>query len=143
MKVELDLSTEQLENLDSDLTNLLKNLTKEQQTEILKSYIIDKFNKMETTYTNGWGREEKQLTKFGEDLIKGLQEQISESVTEEIMKDENLLNVIQETKNNIINSLPRIMEESISQYIIDKLFNSKEDIRQVLQDEMWEIRNRN
>lgn len=39
MKVELDLSTEQLNELDKGLTDLLKTLTDEQKTVIVKEYL--------------------------------------------------------------------------------------------------------
>lgn len=143
MKVELDLSTEQLESLDKDLTDLLKNLSEEQRIEILKGYIIDKFDKLEHKYTDHWGTERTQLSQFGDELVKGLQDKISESVSEEIMNNVLDLDVIKKTTQNIKNQLPEIIENSISQYIVDNLFNNKQEIGDIINSYLWNIRNNN
>ena len=42
MKVELDLSTEQLQELDKGLLNLLHTLTDNQKTDLIKAYLENK-----------------------------------------------------------------------------------------------------
>ena len=64
MKVELDLSAEQLQELDNGLMNLIKTLSENQKTEIVKSYLQNKmdenfYSKQDSIYSS------KQLSDFG------------------------------------------------------------------------------
>ena len=141
MKVELDLSTTQLEELDKSLTSLMENLTEEQQVEIVKSYINFQFDKLEYSYHDDyWNRDKKEISEFGKKLIEGLQNQIVNSISEEIMKDESLRSFIQETVNGIIKDLPNIIETSITRYIVDNLFSSKSNIDEQIRQTLYQMR---
>lgn len=141
MKVELDLSTTQLEELDKSLTSLMENLTEEQQVEIIKSYINFQFDKLEYSYHDDyWNRDKKEISEFGKKLIEGLQNQIVNSISEEIMKDENLRSFIQETVDGIIKDLPDIIETSITRYIVDNLFSSRSNIDEQIRQTLYQIR---
>ena len=141
MKVELDLSATQLEELDKSLTNLMENLTDEQRIEIVKSYVNFQFDKLEYSYHDDyWNRDKKEISEFGKKLIAGLQNQIVNSISEEIMKDEDLRKFIDETVNNIIKDLPEIIEESITKYVVENLFSSKYAIDEQIRRTLWERR---
>lgn len=141
MKVELDLSATQLEELDKSLTNLMENLTDEQRIEIVKSYVNFQFDKLEYSYHDDyWNRDKKEISEFGKKLIEGLQNQIVNSISEEIMKDEDLRKFIDETVNNIIKDLPEIIEESITKYVVENLFSSKYAIDEQIRRTLWERR---
>lgn len=137
MKVELDLSATQLDALDKNLTSLMENLTDAQKIEIVKSYVNFQFDKLEYSYHDDyWNRDKKEISEFGKQLIAGLQGQIINSVSDEIMSDENLKAFIRETVDNIIADLPKIIEKSITTYIIDNLFNSKQDVGDIIYNYM-------
>ena len=136
MKVELNLSTEQLKDLDDNVTNLLNNLTDEQKIEIIKNYINFQFDKLSYTHKDNFWGDKKEISEFGRKLITGLQDQITNSVSEEIMNDENLKSFINETIDNVKKDLPNIIETSISKYIVDNLFNSYHDIQEAIRYEI-------
>lgn len=143
MKVELDLNSEQLQELDKDLCKLLKSLTKEQQTEIIKSYMTECLNNQmfERDSWNG-----NTLTNFGQEVISGLQNKISKAITDVILSDEQLIEKIEQRKLAVINELPETVTNAIGTYIVENLFNSKQaianDVNVVLCKRLNEINSR-
>lgn len=142
MKVELDLSSEQLTALDNSLVDLISSLNEDQKIDIVKTYINFQFNKLYEKQKNYYGREEDRLSQFGEDLIKGLQRQIDESITETIMSDENLKKVLDDEINDITSNLKNIVDKAITTYVVDKLFCSKDNIQNMIHASIYELRDR-
>lgn len=136
MKVELDLSTEQLNQLDGDLTDLLKNLTEDQKIEIIKGYINYQFDKLTYKYTTSWGHGE-ELSQFGKDLVSGLQGQIVKSISDDIMENENLKKLIEDTITNVTKDLEQIIRGAISDYVVNNLFSSKEQIHDNIMQQIY------
>lgn len=143
MKVELDLSEEQLKGLDEDLTLVLKNLSEEQKISIIQAYLIDKFNKFEYTYTTSWGSKETKISDFGKQLIDGLQNKIEDSISNKILKDEKLKSFIKDTINNVEANLQNTIEKAISEYITENLFSNTDKIRYFIQEEFQSRRDPN
>ena len=133
MEIRLDLSTEQLAYLDKDLTVLLKELTDEQKIEILKAYMINKFEKWETK--NYWGN--TVLTDFAKEIINGLQEKICDAITEDVLQDENLKKAMKEVIEQVKKDLGHTIEVGIINYIVSNLFNNKEDIEKMVYLKIW------
>lgn len=134
MEIRLDLSTEQLAYLDKDLTVLLKELTDEQKIEILKAYMINKFEKWETK--NSWGN--TVLTDFAKEIINGLQEKICDAITEDVLQDENLKKAMKEVTEQVKKDLGHTIEVGIINYIVSNLFNNKEDIEKMVYPKIWD-----
>lgn len=143
MKVELDLSEEQLKGLDEDLTSVLKNLSEEQKILIIQAYLIDKFNKFEYTYTTSWGSKETKISDFGKQLIDGLQNKIEDSISNKILKDEKLKSFIKDTIDNVEANLQNTIEKAISEYITENLFSNTDKIRYFIQEEFQSRRDPN
>lgn len=143
MKVELDLSEEQLKGLDEDLTSVLKNLSEEQKISIIQAYLIDKFNKFEYTYTTSWGSKETKISDFGKQLIDGLQNKIEDSISNKILKDEKLKSFIKDTIDNVEANLQNTIEKAISEYITENLFSNTNKIRYFIQEEFQSRRDPN
>lgn len=143
MKVELDLSEEQLRGLDEDLTSVLKNLSEEQKISIIQAYLIDKFNKFEYTYTTSWGSKETKISDFGKQLIDGLQNKIEDSISNKILKDEKLKSFIKDTIDNVEANLQNTIEKAISEYITENLFSNTDKIRYFIQEEFQSRRDPN
>lgn len=143
MKVELDLSEEQLKRLDEDLTSVLKNLSEEQKISIIQAYLIDKFNKFEYTYTTSWGSKETKISDFGKQLIDGLQNKIEDSISNKILKDEKLKSFIKDTIDNVEANLQNTIEKAISEYITENLFSNTDKIRYFIQEEFQSRRDPN
>lgn len=143
MKVELDLSEEQLKGLDEDLTLVLKNLSEEQKISIIQAYLIDKFNKFEYTYTTSWGSKETKISDFGKQLIDGLQNKIEDSISNKILKDEKLKSFIKDTIDNVEANLQNTIEKAISEYITENLFSNTDKIRYFIQEEFQSRRDPN
>lgn len=143
MKVELDLSEEQLKGLDEDLTSVLKNLSEEQKVSIIQAYLIDKFNKFEYTYTTSWGSKETKISDFGKQLIDGLQNKIEDSISNKILEDEKLKSFIKDTIDNVEANLQNTIEKAISEYITENLFSNTNKIRYFIQEEFQSRRDPN
>lgn len=143
MKVELDLSEEQLKGLDEDLTSVLKNLSEEQKISIIQAYLIDKFNKFEYTYTTSWGSKETKISDFGKQLIDGLQNKIEDSISNKILEDEKLKSFIKDTIDNVEANLQNTIEKAISEYITENLFSNTNKIRYFIQEEFQSRRDPN
>ena len=138
MKVEIDLSAEQLAYLDRDLTGFIKSMNDEQKLEILKGYMLQnlKFEKSSSSYYNN-----KQLTEFAQEVVNGLKAKICDSITKDILEDENLKKAMHEVVEDVKKDLGRTIQAGIMEYIISNLFNSKDDIKQTIYPEIWQTIN--
>lgn len=140
MKVELDLSAEQLQELDNGLMNLIKTLSEDQKTEIVKSYLQNKmdenfYSKQDSIYSS------KQLSNFGKEVVEGLREKVADNITDDILSNEDLKNKMNEIIEYIIINLQEIIEQSISKYIVDNLFASKYMLDEQIKRTIWDMKN--
>lgn len=134
MKVELDLSTEQLQELDKGLMELLITLTDEQKTEIVKNYLQYKMDNNFYKKSEGYyGGTSTQLTDFGKEVISGLQDKVSQNITDELFKDENIKERIQKTTSCIISNLDEIITKSLVTYITENLFKNSYSVQQQIE----------
>ncbi len=132
MKVELDLSAEQLNALDSEMTNLLKNLTEEQKISILQTYFLYEFRNIRYAEKSEYGYYRKDdLTDFGKAVINGLQNKITDSISEKILEDENLKKEITDIQEKVLKELPNTINKAITKYIVDNLFTDKKEITMI------------
>jgi hypothetical protein len=128
MKVELDLSTEQLEGLDKSLSEVLLKLTDEQYTQILSEYIRTQFKEMFTVYTTSWGSKEKKLSDFGKQLLDNLQKNIEAAITKELLADEALQAQLDPIKEDIRKNLGKTVQSAIVEHVMYKVFTDKYEI---------------
>ena len=143
MKVELDLSTEQLEQLDKGLTDMLLGLTEEQKVSVIQAYLNDKFDKFyEEKRTNSYygSSYTKELSEFGKTLIENLQEKISDATTSKILEDERLQETIKESIDFVESHLTDILQQAIIKYVASNLFTHKYDLEQIIRDSMYDMR---
>ena len=136
MKIELDLSADQLSMLDTGLTDLLKNLTEEQKISILQTYFLREFQGIRYSEKNEYGyyTRRDELSDFGKAIVKGLQEKISDSVSNKILEDENLQKELKRIEENLVNQLPNILSKSINTYILENLFTNRSHICDISTD---------
>lgn len=130
MKVELDLSTEQLSELDKGLSNLLKTLTDEQKTEIVKEYLQNQmsnnfYKKHEGYFSNSY----TELSDFGKKVMDGLQKKVAENITNNLFEDEEITKRIEDTTSRIIKNIDEIITKSLVTYIINNLFRDTNSIQ--------------
>lgn len=140
MKVELDLSAEQLQELDNGLMNLIKTLSEDQKTEIVKSYLQNKmdenfYSKQDSIYSS------KQLSNFGKEVVEGLREKVADNITNDILSNKDLTDEMDEIIEYIIRNLQEIIEQSISKYIVDNLFASKYMLDEQIKRTIWDMKN--
>lgn len=141
MKVELDLSTEQLQELDKGLLDLLKTLNDDQKVQLIKAYLENKMDenlyiKKDSFYSS------KELSSFGKEIFDGLQERIKDSITNELFNNEDLQSDLNDIVNRLKKNLYEIVESSISSYIINNLFTHQSDLQQQIQQTIWTMRSR-
>ena len=120
MKVELDLSAEQLQELANGLMNLIKTLSEDQKTEIVKSYLQNKmdenfYSKQNSIYSS------KQLSNFGKEVVEGLREKVADNITNDILSNKDLTDKMDEITKYTVNNLSKIIENinTISPIIIE------------------------
>lgn len=138
MKIELEVSAEQLKELDKGLNNLLLNLNEEQQVQLIQGYLNKQFQdlyKKDSYWSN------TELTAFGKELIQGLQEQISKSVTSKLLEQENVKKEMDEITQKVLNTLPDIIPKAINEYIVGNLFQNKGEISTMINTIYWENKN--
>lgn len=138
MKIELEVSAEQLKELDKGLNNLLLNLNEEQQVQLIQGYLNKQFQdlyKKDSYWSN------TELTVFGKELIQGLQEQISKSVTSKLLEQENVKKEMDEITQKVLDTLPDIIPKAITEYIVGNLFQNKGEINTMINNIYWEHRN--
>lgn len=134
MKVELDLSTEQLQELDKGLMELLITLTDEQKTEIVKNYLQYKMDNNFYKKSEGYyGGTSVQLTDFGKEVISGLQDKVATNITNELFEDETIGEQIQKTTSCIISNLDEIITKSLVTYITENLFKNSYLVQQQIE----------
>ena len=141
MKVELDLSTEQLQELDKGLLDLLKTLNDDQKVQLIKAYLENKMDenlyiKKDSFYSS------KELSSFGKEIFDGLQERIKDSITDRLFDNEDLQSDLNDIVNRLKKNLYEIVESSISSYIINNLFTHQSDLQQQIQQTIWSMRSR-
>lgn len=138
MKIELEVSAEQLKELDKGLNNLLLNLNEEQQIQLIQGYLNKQFQdlyKKDSYWSN------IELTAFGKELIQGLQEQISRSVTSKLLEQENVKKEMDEITQKVLDTLPDIIPKAINEYIVGNLFQNKGEISTMINTIYWENKN--
>lgn len=140
MKVELDLSAEQLQELDNGLMNLIKTLSEDQKTEIVKSYLQNKmdenfYSKQDSIYSS------KQLSNFGKEVVEGLREKVADNITNDILSNKDLIDKMNEIIEYTTKDLQEIVESAISKYIVDNLFSNKYMIEEQIRRTIWDMKN--
>lgn len=138
MKIELEVSAEQLKELDKGLNNLLLNLNEEQQVQLIQGYLNKQFQdlyKKDSYWSN------TELTVFGKELIQSLQEQISKSITSKLLEQENVKKEMDEITQKVLDTLPDIIPKAITEYIVGNLFQNKGEINTMINNIYWEHRN--
>lgn len=141
MKVELDLSTEQLQELDKGLLDLLKTLNDDQKVQLIRAYLENKMDEnlyiKRDSYYNS-----KELSSFGKEIFDGLQERIKDSIIDRLFDNEDLQSDLNDIVNRLKKNLYEIVESSISSYIINNLFTHQSDLQQQIQQTIWTMRSR-
>lgn len=140
MKVELDLSAEQLQELDNGLINLIKTLSEDQKTEIVKSYLLNKMDENFYEQTNSF-YSSKQLTDFGKTVVDGLREKVADNITNDILSNKDLIDKMNEIIEYTTRDLQEIVESAISKYIVDNLFSNKYMIEEQIRRTIWDMKN--
>lgn len=135
MKIELEVSAEQLKELDKGLNNLLLNLNEEQQVQLIQGYLNKQFQDL---YEKDSYWSNTELTDFGKQLIQGLQEQISKSITDKLLEQENVKKEMDEITQKVLDTLPDIIPKAITEYIVGNLFQNRGEINTMINTVYWE-----
>ena len=143
MKVELDLSSDQLRYLDNSLTELVKNLTEEQQITILNNYMQTQMENLiiKNKSTNFYSSSSSTtLTELGQHLVNGLQARIADAITDKILETEDIKKLMEDYTKQVIDDLPSTIIKSINSYVVDQIFLSKDRIQDILTQQSYELR---
>lgn len=144
MKVELDLSSDQLRYLDNSLTELVKNLTEEQQITILNNYMQ---TQMENLIIKDRGinyyssSSSTTLTELGQHLVNELQARIADAITDKILETEDIKKLMEDYTKQVIDNLPSTVIKSINNYVVDQIFLSKDRIQDILTQQSYKLKN--
>ena len=138
MKIELEVSAEQLKELDKGLNNLLLNLNEEQQVQLIQGYLNKQFQDL---YEKDSYWSNTELKDLGKQLIQGLQEQISKSITDKLLEQENVKKEMDEITQKVLDTLPDIIPKAITEYIVGNLFQNRGEINTMINTVYWETKN--
>lgn len=144
MKVELDLSSDQLRYLDNSLTELVKNLTEEQQIMILNNYMQTQMENLiiKNKSTNFYSSSSSTtLTELGQHLVNGLQARIADAITDKILETEDIKKLMEDYTKQVIDNLPSTIMKSINSYVVDQIFLSKDRMQDILTQQSYELKN--
>ncbi len=144
MKVELDLSSEQLRYLDNSLTELVKNLTEEQQITILNNYMQTQMENLiiKNKNTNFYSSSSSTtLSELGQHLVNGLQARIADAITDKILETEDIKKLMEDYTKQVIDNLPSTIMKSINSYVVDQIFLSKDRMQDILTQQSYELKN--
>lgn len=132
MKIELDLNEEQLKQLDHDLVDVLGNLTDDQKVQIMTDVLYKRLEKVDVNVSSRWTTpEESRWSRFINEIIKGLQEKLAESITENMLKNEAIQERAQNAINNTVEHLEEIIFKGIVEFVIKNVFASYKDMHSV------------
>ena len=143
MKVELDLSAEQLTLLDTSLKDCLLSLTTKQKTDLLQNYIntqLESF-RVEKPYEGYYrSRPEYEYTDFGKQITDKMSSRIEKAITDKMLSNEELTKYIDEVIENVKKNLQETIESSISKYIIEHLFQDKNSLEDEIRNTIYRMR---
>ena len=146
MKVELDLSAEQLTLLDTSLKDCLLSLTAKQKTELLQNYIntqLESF-RVEKPYEGYYrSRPEYEYTDFGKQITDKMSDRIEKAITDKMLDNEELTNYINEVIANVRENLQHTIESAISTYIINHMFQDKDSLQSEIMNTIYNMRSNN
>lgn len=142
MKVELDLSAEQLNLLDENLKDCLLSLTDSQKEDIIKNYIntqLESFRKPKQS--EYWDSTKYEYTDFGKQMIDGLRDKLADSIKQTSLENEEVKKCMNETIDWIKKNIKNIIQESISNYIINNIFYNKSELQNIVSNTVWRMQN--
>lgn len=143
MKIEIDLSVEQMKDLENDLRGFLHGLSEEQNTAIIQNFLQAQFDTLfyEKKDCGYWGNSSSfVLSDLGKTIIDGLKESVKKAITEELLADENLQKAIHDTVETTKNHLTDYIQEGIVKYTINEIFCDKHRVMDIVYQN---FRNRN
>lgn len=143
MKIEIDLSVEQMKDLENDLKGFLHGLSEEQNTAIIQNFLQAQFDELfyEKKDCGYWGNSSSfVLSDLGKTIIDGLKESVKKAITEELLADENLQKAIHDTVETTKNHLTDYVQEGIVKYTINEIFCDKHRVMDIVYQN---FRNRN
>lgn len=136
MKIELEIDAEKLEKLDSDLTDMLASLSAQQKTEIIKSYLLNQFDKWEVTTSNSWGVKSTEMSNFAKEVVSGLKEAIKKAIFEDVIKDEAFLEKMNKEIEEIRKGLPFTIQYAIATYVAEQVFMNSNSVKDMMYQQM-------
>ena len=143
MKIEIDVSVEQMQDLENDLRGFLHGLSEEQNTAIIQNFLQAQFDKLfyEKKDCGYWGNSSSfVLSDLGKTIVDGLKESVRKAITEELLADANLQKAIQDTVETTKNHLTDYVQEGIVKYTINEIFCDKSRVMDIVYQN---FRNRN
>lgn len=145
MKVELDLSAEQLTLLDTSLKDCLLSLTAKQKTELLQNYINTQLESFRVEKKSDYWRStpEYEYTDFGKQITDKMSDRIEKAITDKMLDNEELTNYINEVIANVRKNLQHTIESSISTYIINHMFQDKDSLQSEIMRTIYNMRSNN
>ena len=141
MKIELDLNSEQLQLLDSNLKECLLSLTDEQKTALLQGYIntqLEGFKKIESFgYSSNY-----VYSDFGKQVIDGLRGSVEKAIVKEMLEQENVRQEIEKVKKEVLPKLTRLVEEGIVKLVVERVFVNPHDLEGIISESIYKERAR-
>lgn len=138
----LDVSAEQMQDLEEDIKNFMLSLTDEQKTTILKEILDEKFDTLyyDVDTSNFWGSSSsRRLSQFGQELSEGLKTKITETISDRIMEKDSMMELIKKVQEQVENRFEDYLRESLIEKMM-KIILSPEEVSRITQNMINQMR---
>jgi hypothetical protein len=104
--------------------DIIDRLDAEEVKEVFAAYLKDNAKNLFMEPTGYW--DNKQLTKFGEEVVGLLRHEIKQEMLAELMADESFIKELDEIKERIRKEMGKTIQEGIVKYIMEQMFLNKD-----------------
>ena len=104
--------------------DIIDRLDAEEIKEVFAAYLKDNAKNLFMEPTGYW--DNKQLTKFGEEVVGLLRHEIKQEMLADLMADEAFIKELDEIKEKVRKEMGQTIREGIVKYIMEQIFLNKD-----------------
>lgn len=104
--------------------DIIDRLDAEEIKEVFAAYLKDNAKNLFMEPTGYW--DNKQLTKFGEEVVGLLRHEIKQEMLADLMADEAFIKELDEIKEKVRKEMGKTIQEGIVKYIMEQIFLNKD-----------------
>ena len=110
--------------------DIIDRLDGEEIKDVFAAYLKDNAKNLFMESTGYW--DNKQLTKFGEEVVGLLRHEIKQEMLADLMADESFIKELEEIKERIRKEMGSTIREGIVKYIMEQMFMNHEYVAETV-----------